>query len=191
MVFDKDTIYYIKLISGFTTLGVLINIFLSSSPSQDGMTGHATSTVWGYGVIIIALFALITILFSLASKEKKTASLDNFGFLKLLITTSFPTLITILISIWILTLNAVYYKKINEQKVAPEFYQFSIITTILIIGQLFTLFKPLLISQTDAKAGQSNTNQNKMQYATYIFAVFNMIFVGIMNIILALFSTDG
>jgi hypothetical protein len=80
----------------------------------------------------------------------------------------------------------VFYKKINEQKVAPEFYQFSIITTILIIGQLFTLFKPLLITQTDAKGGQ-----NKMQYATYIFAVFNMIFVGIMNIILALFSTDG
>lgn len=193
MIFDKDTMYYIKIISGFTTLGVLLNIFLSSSPSQDGMTGHATSTIWGYGVIILALFALMTILFSLASKEKKAATLDNFSFLKLLITTSFPVLITIIISIWILTLNAVFYKKINEQKVAPEFYQFSIITTILIIGQLFTLFKPLLNTQTDAK-GQSTTNnagQNKMQYATYIFAVFNMIFIGIMNVILALFSTDG
>jgi hypothetical protein len=86
MIFDKDTMYYIKIISGFTTLGVLLNIFLSSSPSQDGMTGHATSTIWGYSVIILALFALITILFSLASKEKKTESLDNFSFLKLLIT---------------------------------------------------------------------------------------------------------
>lgn len=194
MIFDKDTMYYIKIISGFTTLGVLLNIFLSSSPSQDGMTGHATSTIWGYSVIILALFALITILFSLASKEKKTESLDNFSFLKLLIKTSLPTLVTILISIWILTLNAVFYKKINEQKVAPEFYQFSIITTILIIGQLFTLFKPLLITQTDAKGQPTTSNstgQNKMQYATYIFAVFNMIFVGIMNIILALFSTDG
>jgi hypothetical protein len=92
-----------------------------------------------------------------------------------------PIIATLSILIWIITLNSVYYNKINANKISNEYYQYSNITLVLIIAQLSVLFMSL----------QAGPSQSKMKYTTYFFTILNLIFVGIMNIILKFFTTDG
>jgi hypothetical protein len=179
---NQNINYNLNIIAGFTLVGILTKLFVSTNPTEDGINGPATSSIWGYGVVVLSLIATMFISFSLATKIYETKNENGIiDFLKILIMNSLPTISTLLVIIWILVLNITYYKKINEGKIATEYYQFSTITTILIILQLIILFMSLFKGNT----------QNKMAYTTYAITLINMIFVGIMNIIVTFFSTDG
>ena len=176
---NQEITYNSNIIMSFAIIGILIKIFFGNENSPNN--GKATSTVWGYGVVSISLIALMFITFSLATKINDKDKGNFFHFIKLLLTQSGPIMATLAIVIWVLALNATYYKKINEQKVSTEYYQFSNINTFLLIMQLSVLFMSL----------QAGPMQNTMKYTTYFFTIINFIFIGIMNIILRFFTTDG
>ena len=176
---NQEIVYDSNIMMGFIIVGILIKIFFNISGSAN--VGNATATIWGYGIVSLALFALMFITFSLATKLNDQNKGSIFNFIKLLISNSLPILATLSILIWIITLNSVYYNKINENKISNEYYQYSNITLFLIIAQLSVLFMSL----------QGGPSQSKMKYTTYFFTVLNLIFVGIMNIILKFFTTDG
>ena len=87
----------------------------------------------------------------------------------------------ILLLSWEIALNTIYYKKINKGEIASEYYSYSKLTTFLIMAQLVVLFMSLL----------SDEKPNKFTYSSYFIGLLNVIFIGINNIILTFFSTDG
>ena len=176
---NQEIVYDSNIMMGFIIVGILIKIFFNISGSAN--VGDATATIWGYGIVSLSLFALMFITFSLATKINDQNKGSIFNFIKLLISNSLPIIATLSILIWIITLNSLYYNKINANKISNEYYQYSNITLFLIIAQLSVLFMSL----------QGGPSQNKMKYTTYFFTVLNLIFVGIMNIILKFFTTDG
>ena len=176
---NQEIVYDSNIMMGFIIVGVLIKVFFNISGSSN--IGDATVTIWGYGIVAMALFALMFITFSLATKINDQNKGSIFNFIKLLIINSLPIVATLSILIWIITLNSIYYNKINDNKISSEYYQYSDINLFLIISQLSVLFMSL----------QAGPSQSKMKYTTYFFTMLNLIFVGIMNIILKFFTTDG
>jgi len=176
---NQEILYDSNIMLGFILVGVLIKLAITISGSSN--VGDATATIWGYGIVSLSLFALMFITFSLATKMNDQNKGSLFNFIKLLISNSLPIIATLSILIWIITLNSIYYNKINDNKISNEYYHYSNITLFLIIAQLSVLFISL----------QGGPSQSKMKYTTYFFTVLNLIFVGIMNIILKFFTTDG
>ena len=177
--------YIINNMIGFSIVGLLIKLLLGRDTSVDGESGPASSAIWGYGVIALSILAGMIISFGLASQM---ANLKRYGvvdFVKTLLTSSLPSLLTLGILVWMISLNIMFYKRINQGKVANEYFTYSGVTTFLIILQVIFLFKHL----------KDNINVptmvNTMAYVTYGFTFLNAIFAVIMTIILEKFSTDG
>lgn len=195
-----DTKYNINNMIGFSIVGILIKLFFGSQ-TEDGSSGPASSSIWGYGVVALAIISVLVIFISLASNITNIEKYNVFGFLKTLVQYSFPSLLTLIILIWLITLNIIYFKRINQGKVADEYYTYSTITTCIVIFQIITLFKYLndnlskinkQITSDLLSGTESNYIPNdSMAYATYFFTFLNFIFIGIMTIVLQFFSTDG
>ena len=173
--------YDVNIMYGFSMVGILIKLFLGNNNSIDGNSGHATTTIWGYGTVILSLIGILLISFSFATNNTDGTKSGLFDFIKKLINVSLPTIVMILLLAWLIVLNATYYKKINKGNVSAEYYQYSNISSFLILSQLIVLF--LSMSQDE--------KPNKYTYVSYILGILNTIFIGINNIILTFFSTDG
>ena len=176
---NQEILYDSNIMLGFILVGVLIKLVITIGGSAN--VGDATATIWGYGIVSLALFSLMFITFSLATKVNDHNRGNIFSFLLLLITNSLPIIATLGVLTWLIVLNILYYNKINSKLVSSEYYQYSTITLFLIMSQLSVLYMSF-------KVGPS---QVKMKYATYFFTIVNAIFIGIMQIILKFFSTDG
>jgi hypothetical protein len=138
--------------------------------------------------------------FGLASNLANIEKYDVFGFIKTLLKYSLPSLLTLIVLIWLITVNVIYFKRINQGKVAGEYYTYSTMTTIIVIAQIIFLFKYLtdslksimdIIKQNQSANSDLTVPTNKMAYVTYFLTFLNFIFIGIMTIILQFFSTDG
>ena len=77
--------------------------------------------------------------------------------------------------------------------VASEYNQFSTVSTILVVVQLIVLFKYLKDAFSTEKGGNGigSALKSQMTSITYILTALNVIFAGMMNIVVAFFSTDG
>lgn len=170
--------YDINIMYGFAFVGIIIKLFFAGDTSLDGTSGPASTNIWGYGTMLLSLFGILLVSFSFASKQKELGLID---FVKKLMSTSAPILVTMLLLVWVLTLSSMYYTRINKGQIANEYFQFSNISTFLIMTQIAFLFMSL----------REDESPNKFSYATYFFTLLNAIFIGITNIILTFFSTDG
>lgn len=173
-------------------LGIIIKLFFGSDISNDGLSGPASSTMWGYGISAISIFFLAFINFANTSKE--TGSGDNsFTFMFTFITNTLPSIFTLLLLMYIIWLNISYFKRINQGRVASEFYSMSKMSTVLLLFQIFTLFKSIhSISKSKKTSTQSSNeiNEGNESGIIYLLTLINIIFIMILNIILEYFSTD-
>lgn len=176
--------YVINNLMAFSIVGIIIKLFFKSDITKDGSSGPANSSLWGYGVVSLSVFAVMFLSFSLAS-NMSNLNKDMFGFIKELLADSLPSLLTLLVLVWLVTLNVTYFKRINQGKVSSEYNQFSNVNTIFLIIQIVVLFMFLRDQTSDSNAG------NKMSYVVYILTFVNVILISMMNIILRFFSTDG
>jgi hypothetical protein len=199
-----NPLYEINNMIVFAFVGVVIKLFFGGNFSQDGTSGRATSTVWGYGVVVLSILSVMVITFALGAKNGPNLSLGYFSFFKGLLSYSFPSVFTVIVLLWIITMNLTYYTRINQGAVATEYYMFSNATTTLLILQLIALFKYLNGKiQYDETLGCKGTEgensecynlrkgNDRMAFAIYFVTFMNLVLAGIMNIILAYFSTDG
>ena len=76
-----NTLYDINNMIGFTTVGMLIKLFFGS-PTEDGSSGPASSSIWGYGVVALAILSLLVISISLASNISTIENYNVIGFIK-------------------------------------------------------------------------------------------------------------
>lgn len=162
-------------------VGFIIKIVLGANPSTDGIDGPASSTVYGFGIIAFSILCGIFLSFSLATEHIDNNKITDV--LKLLITHSLQPILLFIILIWIISINANYYTKINKGQVTDSFVNFSSLSTLTITVQTIILF--LFLNEKDVD------RKNKMTQLLYILSSFNFVLVIIMNIIAKYFTTDG
>ena len=177
--------YLVNNFMAFAIVGIIIKLFFQSNNSPDGTSGPANASIWGYGVVSLSIFSIMFLSFALASNM---ANLEKslFGFIKMLFSDSLPSMITLLVLMWLISLNVTYFKRINQGKISSEYNQFSNLNTVFLVIQIIVLFMFL----RDQTSDTSNAG-SKMSYVVYAMTFVNVILISMMNIILRFFSTDG
>ena len=171
-------------------IGIIIRVFFNSP-------------IWGYGTIAIAVMSLLFVGFAITDQGISSYRMRNTGqFMWRLLTSSAPTLFLIVILAWLLGINMAYRERIESGHVANEYELYSGISTFLVGLQLIALFmlnSANLVKNMRSGSGTGGAiNMEKVsEYAEraspafYLIGTLNLVVVGIMNIILHYFSTDG
>jgi len=181
----------------FAFVGILIKLFFGNKTTADGTGGPASSAVWGYGIVALSVLSILFITFALATQMTAVSQYNTIDFVMKLAKGSLVPSLMLFILVWLISINMTYYKRINEGKVASEYNQFSTVSTMLVVVQLIVLFKYLRDTFMIEKGGPSDEKgiagalKSQMASITYILTALNVIFIGMMNIVVAFFSTDG
>ena len=182
----KRVPYDVKIFSFLCILGILVRIIFARTANEC-----ATATVYGYGFSILALLGLLVGSFAISYKDQFSQGI--MGFFKVIFKNAIPVLLIISIIAMILFQNVSFYDQINKGKVADEYYQFSGVSSFLILIQACLVISYLM----DTLGGEQNTG-NKGGIMTALASEMNSIIlilsigiIGILQIILKYFSTDG
>ena len=177
--------------------GIVIKLFLGGNYSDDGTSGPAGAAMWGYGLVAIAVLSLVIVTIGLENQMTNIQNASAFEFLKTMIMNSLIPLLLLGVLIWLIYLNAAYFKRINQNKVASEYYNYSTVSTVLVIIQLIVLFRYLADEFKLAAGGLTSRSDlqkaltSRLASVTYLVTLANVMLAAIQNIILAYFSTDG
>ena len=192
--------------------GIVIKIFFQENYSQDGTIGPASTTIWGYGLTFIAIIILLFISFYLIrrnndinckmddtckdlAKELKEglleSSIGNFDYIKLVFKNVLPIFLTLFIIFYIILLNFTYFYRINSNRVSDSYHSYSFISTVLIIIQLILIVKYIYKELDNNNKNGEDKETIFAKNATYILSAINFVFIVILHILLAFFSTDG
>ena len=178
----------------FAFVGILIKLFFGNNTTADGSSGPASSAVWGYGIVALSVLSILFITFALATQMTAVSQYNTMDFIMKLVQGSLVPFLMLLILVWLISINLTFYKRINEGNVASEYNQFSTVSTILVVVQLMVLFKYLkdaFMVEKGGKNGLGGALKSQMASITYVLTALNVIFIGMMNIVVAFFSTDG
>lgn len=173
-------------------IGIAIKLLFGNNYTKDGSNGPASSALWGYGLAGMAIFFLMFVQTNIYLKKNPSKSgiskIESLTHLVKTILNILPTFLLYIVLSWLVLLNYTFYTQINKGKVTTEYKQFSNISTVMVLFQMAILFKYLFISK---QPGKNEAEASKFATASYIFALLNVIFIGMMNIIIVYFSTDG
>jgi hypothetical protein len=195
---SNDTNYDINILTGIAMAGIAIKLLFYQNTSDDGVNGPANSAIWGYGVVAIALFGMLYITFSLATKTDMQNS--PIQFIKTIFNTSFPVLFILGILIWLIILNVSYQTRINKGQVTKDFRTFGYVSTALIVLQIIVILKYVrdklgiksIIENNDSPIAKAlNAVTEQMASIGYAIGTVNYLIVIILQIALEYFSTDG
>ena len=170
-------------------VGVIIKLFFSENYSKLGNMGPASSTIWGYGLTAIALSIMVFIgIYSSKIQlfDKSVSGKDN-NLLEIMFGNVLPIILTLFVIIYTIYLNFSYYTRINSDKVTRDYHTYSFMSSFLIIVQIILISKYLYHYLSESK------DLSKAELAkniTYILCVVNFIFILMIHISLAFFSTD-
>ena len=173
-------------------VGLIIKLFFSSKISRDGETGPASSTMWGYGISALAIFFMSFINYGLFAKTTKVNQ-KSAEFIGGFMHSTMPSFLTLLLLMYLIYLNFRYFKRINQGKVANEYYNMSNMSTVLIFFQIFTLFKYVnSMHKAEKRKGGEDIAETASSEGSimYLLSLINIVFIIILNIILQYFSTD-
>lgn len=185
----KSVPYDIKIFSALAIVALVVRMIFAEVGKD-----YATATVSTYGFSLLALMGILANSFALNYKGEMKES--SYSFFKKMVSHAIPSLTLAIIIIAILVQNIVYFDKINEGKVAGEYFQFSGVSSFLILVQLGLVLKYMM----DIMKGTSSNNDtsklfsilaNELFYIILIVTMLNLFMTGILQIILQFFSTDG
>tara|TARA_B100001769_G_C22112056_1_gene601917 strand:- start:5215 stop:5931 length:717 start_codon:yes stop_codon:yes gene_type:complete len=183
--------------------GIIIKLCFSEvgGNKKRGVTGSASNTIWGYGLTAISLFIMmfLSLNLNLTSKQLRSTNefhhlIDNISIIDL--AEIWPILFTFLVILYIISLNFIFYRRINSGSVSSTYNVYDTFSTILIILQIGLIIKYvyLLLNKISQPNRISNIDDNKISIIkslSLILVTINFIFALIINIILGFFSTDG
>ena len=180
--------YDIKIFSFLCILGLLIKVIFGNA-SKD----YATATIYGYSFSLFALMCLVVSSFAITQKQQFNQT--TLSFLKNVIGGCVPLILVASIICLIVYQNIAFYNQINDGKVPDEYYQYSGISSFLIIIPVCLVIQYLI----DVYKGSTHNKNSEMMTILsseiyniiMILCVINLFFVGILQIILKYFSTDG
>lgn len=177
--------YLLNCMMVICIVGILIKIIFGRTTYSNGVQGPAAAALCGYGVVSIAVILLIIVSSGLASNAPSRIETNSKEFIMIMIKNCLPSILTLWVIMWLMSINYIYYERINQGEVSSEYNSFSTASTLLILIQIGVLFKYLTNENKKQGSGSSMIN------AVYVLTILNMMFAGIMNIIVMYFSTDG
>jgi hypothetical protein len=174
-------------------IGIIIKLFFSENYTRLGNMGPASSTIWGYGLTGIALSIMVFMGVNMSNKifkaEKEITKDANFIGISLLNT--LPIVLTLFVIMYTIFLNFSYFTRINTDKVTRDYHTYSFMSSFLIIVQIIListyLFNNIL---NDNKRSDIANKIELSKNITYVLCVINFIFILMIHISLAFFSTD-
>lgn len=186
----KSIPYDIQIFSFLCILGIVFRMIFAKTTKD-----YATATVWGYGFSLLALLGLIISSFAISSKNQYTQGI--YGFFKTIIKNSLPIILTLVIVAIIILQNISFFDQINSGKVADEYYSFSGVSAFLILVQISLVINFLLDKFKQYTSNNPNKENIMALFASelnsfiLILTMANFTFIGILQVYLKYFSTDG
>lgn len=182
--------YDIQIFSFLCILGIIFRMIFARSTKD-----YATATIWGYGFSLLALMGLIISSFAISNKNQYSQGV--IGFFKTMISNSLPIIFTLVIISLIVLQNISFYNQINSGKVADEYYSFSGVSAFLILVQVALVINFLLDKLKQYTGDKGNKGNimaalaSELNSVILILSVTNVAFIGMLQVILKYFSTDG
>jgi hypothetical protein len=182
----KSLPYDVKIFSFLCLLGVIIKVLFGGLSKE-----YATTTVYGYSFSLFALICLMVSNFALNYKKTPKAN-GLLAFAKSVFSQSFPSLLVgILLSLTVYQ-NIAFYSQINSEKVPEEFFQFSGVSSFLIMVQIALVINYVFNKAKGISAQDSSSflfkQINSIVSVLFITTIF---IIGILEVILKFFTTDG
>ena len=169
--------------------GIMIKIFFKENYSKLGNIGPATTTIWGYGLTGLALSIMIFVAISYTNRDDSNELFGegiNFYYSLGMVT---PIVVTLLVIIYIIYLNIIFFTRINSNKVTPDYHTYSFMSSTLLLLQIVLISNYLLKTLKNNDTSEDITIElTKM--LTYILSVVNIVFIVMIHISLVFFSTD-
>ena len=205
---------YLDLLNLFVLAitGIIITFFFKENFTRGGESGPARTTIWGYSLTTISVVILLFISFGInihnknksESESDKTKKIKNenenvnenfilFEILKYIINSNLPILLLFGLLIYLIVLNFKFYNKINAKNVADSYYQYFNYSSIIFIILLVLIFKYMhnLVSNVLNNNVNNEKNNKLIQSVSLVLCTINLIFMFMMHIVLAFYSTDG
>ena len=190
----NETRFNLSIFSGFILIGFLV-IALFSSLSEDGSSGPASASLWGYSIILFSLIGIVFI------KIKMTED-SNKSVLSYIIGNGLPIFLQLFNLLWLISLNVSYFDDINKGLVSKDFYEYSMLNNILIFVQILISLEVILSKAFDYspvdKLGDSTgvkvdikQKNTVIMVMSFIFIITNFVLSGIQQVTLDYFTTDG
>lgn len=179
---DRDTKSANPVFFALIVVGLFIKIALGKIFStDDGSIGPANAVLWGYGITAFSILGIILI-------NVDTTSNDWNSLKKL----PWALVGTIIILMWIISLNLKYYTTINKHSAPDQYYIWSTYSSILLIGLVFISVFQYVLSSTDSnKLSDAKMYATQLSVYSYMLAFLNLVGVMIMQIILDCFTVDN
>jgi hypothetical protein len=179
------TIYYlINICILLAFVGIIIKMVFTSLSMGDEQ-GPAFATMVGYIFTSIALFGLLMAVVSYYFKVKNTPSCSSLY-------PSFFQLLALFIILFVIIRQSISFSKmINTYQVDPEYYKFSNYSGILIFFQLVLIYSYLQgnLNCISTTVGTLSKPSIGILYLSVVLFILNILTIGIMEVILRLFST--
>lgn len=187
--------------------GIIVKIFFEENYTKLGRSGPASTTIWGYGLTAISLVLMIFMAIYLTTKKSeqrgelllergiKDKSIFSY-YIEILSSGAIPVILTLGIVVYIISLNFIYFTRINSNKVSSSYPVYSFFSSLLVIIQIGIIIKYMysILSGINTKRNETPQKQNEqsiLKGLSLIVITINYIFVLILHILLAFFSTDG
>lgn len=191
----SDAKYNISVMGIFAVTGLFIKVFLAQSTSSDGSSGPANAVIWGYGLISAALFCVMFVQFALNNKshliERIGSTTSVSKFVSGLVSQVLPVTMILMILAWTIALNFMYSKQINKGDITPVYSNLSRVSSYLILFQVGIAFKIAVDKLNPMRSAETKSFDMELSALSYLLTALNLMLLGIMNINLVFFSTDG
>lgn len=152
----------------------------------------------GYGIIGFCTLGILFLLFAIFSQGQLKE--NTMTLIRKIAINSTPTLLILISLSWLIAMNVIHYDKITSNTLSDDYITFLNIANVLLIVQYVCLkyfISDQLSSTKYAMEGNSilsKTNQLLSSYSSmllYLFSTLNFIVLGICQVILQYYSTDG
>ena len=202
---EADDSYVLISLGGLALVGLIVQVFFSGPTSVDGSTGPASAAAWGYGLVAVAVACMMFVGFALTTRIQDRLKLPPGKFAWQLVKQSTPLFMLLIVVGWIVGLNVTYWDHINKGEVPAEYTQFATLSSIMIGLEIILILKWL--TETTAAASRAarqpytkedsldslklGAQGDQMRYVSYLVSALNLVFAGMMTIVLKYFLTDG
>ena len=167
-------------------MGIIIKLFFPERYTRLGNAGPATSTIWGYGLTAIAL----SIMIFMGIYFTNTVFENKGSFIPLLFSNVAPIFFTLLIIMYIIILNFIYFTKINSNKVTTDYHTYSAMSSVITILQIILVSTYLFYFLVKKTVAQNELQIEISKNAVYILSIVNFMFIMMIHISLEFFATD-
>ena len=174
-------------------IGIIIKLFFSENYTRLGNMGPASSTIWGYGLTAIALSIMVFMGVNMSNKIFKAEKeiTKDASFIGISLLNTLPIVLTLFVIMYTIFLNFSYFTRINTDKVTRDYHTYSFMSSFLIIVQIILISTYLFNNILNDNNRPDIANKIELsKNITYVLCVVNFIFIFMIHISLAFFSTD-